>query len=40
VTSGEGIERVIQGQLEDEERDGLERSAEVLQRVWEDLRRP
>jgi L-lactate dehydrogenase len=39
VISGEGIERVIQGPLADEERDGLHRSADALQQAWDGLRR-
>lgn len=37
VVSGQGIERIVQGQLTDDELAGLQKSAEVLQEAWDSL---
>jgi L-lactate dehydrogenase len=39
LTSGQGVERIIEGRLSESEADGLAHSAEVLQRAWESLGR-
>ena len=38
VISSDGIERIVQGKLTEEETDGLRRSATVLKEAWMELK--